>query len=341
MKLRVLISTDVLSEGQNLQDCSVIVNYDLPWAIIRLIQRVGRVDRIGQQADEILCYSFLPADGVERIIRLRDRVRQRLEENAEVVGSDEAFFADAQETRVVVDLYNEKSGILDDTNDSEVDLGSYAYQIWKNATDADPTLARKVEALPNEVYATKTRRNAADAKGVLVYTRTAQGNDALAWVDASGNAVTQSQLAILTAAACSADTAALPRTEDHHRLTGQGVAHILEEEKSFGGALGRPSGVRFKTYERLKRFRRSPDGQRDLFVSEEFVGQIDRAMEEIYRCPLYPSATDTLNRQLRAGADDRELAELAVELHKDGRLCVANDDDEVREPELVCSIGLV
>ncbi len=42
-------------EGQNLQDAAVIVNYDLPWAIIRLIQRAGRVDRIGQKSDKILC----------------------------------------------------------------------------------------------------------------------------------------------------------------------------------------------------------------------------------------------------------------------------------------------
>ena len=77
-ELHVLIATDVLSEGQNLQDAAIVVNYDLPWAIIRLIQRAGRVDRIGQQAETILCYSFLPADGVERIIRLRARVRQRL-----------------------------------------------------------------------------------------------------------------------------------------------------------------------------------------------------------------------------------------------------------------------
>ncbi|MBI1880631.1 MAG: NgoFVII family restriction endonuclease, partial [Chloroflexi bacterium] len=53
-ELRVLVATDVLSEGQNLQDSYIVVNYDLPWAIIRLIQRVGRVDRIGQQAPEIL-----------------------------------------------------------------------------------------------------------------------------------------------------------------------------------------------------------------------------------------------------------------------------------------------
>jgi superfamily II DNA/RNA helicase len=77
-ELRILVATDVLSEGQNLQDAAIVVNFDLPWAIIRLIQRAGRVDRIGQDAEQILCYSFLPADGVERLIRLRSRVRQRL-----------------------------------------------------------------------------------------------------------------------------------------------------------------------------------------------------------------------------------------------------------------------
>ena len=80
-----------MSEGQNLQDSAIVVNFDLPWAIIRLIQRAGRVDRIGQESEKILCYSFLPAEGVENLIRLRGRVRQRLHENAEVVGTDEAF----------------------------------------------------------------------------------------------------------------------------------------------------------------------------------------------------------------------------------------------------------
>jgi SNF2 family DNA or RNA helicase len=86
-ELRVLIATDVLSEGQNLQDCSIVINYDLPWAIIRLIQRVGRVDRIGQTAETIQCYTFLPAEGGEKIINLRARVRRRLQENADSVGT--------------------------------------------------------------------------------------------------------------------------------------------------------------------------------------------------------------------------------------------------------------
>src|SRR6266446_4841830 len=123
-ELRVLIATDVLSEGQNLQDSAIIVNYDLPWAIIRLIQRAGRVDRIGQKSDKIYCHSFLPADGVERIIQLRRRVRQRLRENAEVVGSDEAFFEDETDEKPILDLYNEKSSILEES-DNEVDLASF------------------------------------------------------------------------------------------------------------------------------------------------------------------------------------------------------------------------
>ena len=110
-ELRVLISTDVLSEGQNLQDAAIVVNYDLPWPIVRLVQRAGRVDRIGQQSDTIYCYSFLPADGVERLLRLRERVRVRLQQNAEVVGTDEAFFEDETDSQSFIDLYNEKARI--------------------------------------------------------------------------------------------------------------------------------------------------------------------------------------------------------------------------------------
>jgi superfamily II DNA or RNA helicase len=154
-ELRILIATDVLSEGQNLQDCAIVVNFDLPWAIIRLIQRAGRVDRIGQQAQNILCYSFLPAKGVERIIRLRKRVLLRLSENAEVVGSDEAFFEGDTNEAAMLNLYHERSGILDGDDDGEVDLASYAYRIWKEAIDRDPSLQKTIPDLPAVVYSTQ------------------------------------------------------------------------------------------------------------------------------------------------------------------------------------------
>jgi superfamily II DNA or RNA helicase len=334
-ELRIVITTDVLSEGQNLQDCSIVVNFDLPWAIIRLIQRAGRVDRIGQRADSIVCYSFLPADGVERIIKLRSRVKRRLEENAEVVGADELFFEDQDEAQAIRDLFTEKSGILDGEEDTEVDLASYAYQIWKNAVDSDPKIDKIISSLPNVVYSTKPFTPTSNKpEGALVYMRTEDNNDALAWVDKDGRSVTESQFTILKAAECTPDTPALEKHENHHEMVAKGVELIVNTEKSFGGQLGRPSGVRFRTYERLKAYSNEVKGT--MFD----LAEMNKAIEDIYRFPLLQSAVDTLNRQLKSGIDDHALAELVMSLRDEERLCHVSEKTESREPQIICSMGL-
>ncbi len=334
-ELRVLVATDVLSEGQNLQDCAIVVNYDLPWAIIRLVQRVGRVDRIGQQAENIFCYSFLPADGVERIIRLRSRVRQRLQENAEVVGTDEAFFEDDQDNQAVFDLYHEKADILDGEAESEVDLASYAYQIWKNAVTKDPKLNTIIPEMPSVVYSTKDYQASEDKpEGVLIYLRTADGTDALKWVDESGHSVTESQFTILRAAECAPDTPPMLRHEKHHELVRKGAEMIMEEEKSVGGGLGNKRGARFRTYERLKRYAEEIKGT--LLETEKLV----KSIEQVYRYPLKEYARDALNRQLRAGISDEDLAELAKDLWEEDRLCSVSEEKITNEPKIICSMGL-
>ncbi len=336
-ELRVLVATDVLSEGQNLQDCHIVVNYDLPWAIIRLIQRAGRVDRIGQKADTIFCYSFLPAEGVEKIIRLRSRVRQRLHENAEVVGADELFFEDQKDEETTLkDLYNEKAGILDGEADNEVDLSSYAYQIWKNAVDANPGLEKIVPNLPPVVYSSRLWTPAAEKpEGVLVYLKTADGNDALAWMNKAGESVTESQYAILRAAECKPDTPCVPRHANHHQLVQDGVKLIVKEERIVGGQLGRPSGARFRTYERLKAH--AEDIKGTLFESPI----LHKAIEQIYRYPLRQTAVDTLNRQLRSGITNQALADLVMALYEEDRLCIVHEKEESHEPRIICSMGLV
>lgn len=342
-ELRVLICTDVLSEGQNLQDSNVVVNFDLPWAIIRLIQRAGRVDRIGQRAEEIYCYSFLPADGVEQLIQLRARIRQRLQENAEVVGTDEAFFDD-EEANTIRNLYTEQQGVLDDTDD-EVDLASYAWQIWKQATQDDPDLARTVESLPPVVYSAKAfaldearfPMLGADAAkgGALVYVKSPEGNDHLAWVGANGKTVTESQFTVLRAAECPPDTPAVARRENHHELVATGLQLAVSQDKAVGGGLGRPSSARRRAYERLKPY--ATEQMKTLFRDEE----LERALDDMYQRPLLETSADLLNRLMRSGVNEEELAGAVKSLREEGRLTYAEDDTTLREPRVVCSMGLI
>ena len=336
--LRVLIATDMLSEGQNLQDCSIVVNYDLPWAIIRLIQRAGRVDRIGQTSEEILCHSFLPADGVERIIDLRGRVQRRLGENAEVVGTDEVFFEgdEPDDGASVRDLYNGRSGILDDEGelDSEVDLASHAYQIWKNAITEDPSLEEDIARMPDVVFS--SRHHVPDQRhpeGVLVFVRTGDGNDALAYVDSEGESITESQLEILSVAECDPDTPAFEHRDDHHSLVETGVRHLANESRRVGGQLGPRRGARYRVYTRLREYLGDIRGT-------FFAAPLERALNEIYRYPLRQTATDSLNRQLQAGVDDNTLAELVMTLREENMLCIIQENAEVAEPRIICSMGL-
>ena len=121
-----------------------------------------------------------------------------------------------------------------------------------------------------------------------------------------------------------------------HELVKKGVELIVEEEKSVGGQLGRPSGARFRTYERLKDYAQKIEGT--LFDSKELL----RAIDDIYRHPLRQTATDTLNRQLRSRVSDETLAQLVVALRDEDRLCLIHEEEEeIREPKIICSMGLV
>ncbi|MBR4172205.1 MAG: helicase, partial [Kiritimatiellae bacterium] len=219
---RILIATDMLSEGQNLQDAHIVVNYDLPWAIIRLIQRAGRVDRIGQKAAEVFCYSFFPQEGVNKVIRLRDRLVARMNDNAETVGSDEVFFEGNKQN--LTDIFTEKAGILDELDDGEVDLASQAFQIWESATKGNPVLRERIQNMADVVYSTKPADEFPE--GVITYARTRSDSDVLVWLNTAGQVESQSPCKIFKALACRIETPKLPPLADHHALVARAISSI-------------------------------------------------------------------------------------------------------------------
>ena len=333
-ELRVLIATDVLSEGQNLQDAHVIVNYDLPWAIIRLIQRAGRVDRIDQSSEQIYCYSFFPADKVEEIIRLRRRLNDRINENAHIVGSDEVFFEGNEQN--LRDMYNEKSGSLDeDEDDAEVDLGSQAWQIWKNATDANPKLKQIIPELSNIVYSTKAASNSLE-DGVITYARTYNDFDVLSWYNSKGEMVSQSQKRILQAMACTIDEPRLEPQDNHLELVDKAVTSIRTENTNVGGILGSRFSTKRRIYELLNHYYEQPD---DIF-NQDKKGFLKFAIDQIYNYPLLENSKFILGRMLRNSSQD-DIVDTVVEMYKNGNLCrVDEDKTKHKDPVIICSMGL-
>lgn len=332
---RVLIATDVLSEGQNLQDAHVIVNFDLPWAIIRLIQRAGRVDRIGQEADHIDCYSFFPADGIETIISLKRRLNQRINENAQIVGSDELFFEGNEQN--LRDMYNEKSGVLDDDDDADVDLGSLAYQIWKNATDANPKLKAIIPNLSNVVYSTKSTNNTME-EGVITYAKTYNDYDVLVWLDKNGNEITRSQKRILQALECPIDEPVQPTLENHHELVARAIDDIADEATvSIGGILGNRFSTRYRIIQLLEKYYEQPP---TLFFDVDKRQQLKLSIDDIYNYPLLENSKFMLGRLLRTATND-DIVESVLDMRSSGNLCRIDEDKvKSKDPSIICSMGI-
>lgn len=170
--------------------------------------------------------------------------------------------------------------------------------------------------------------------GAMVYVRTADGNDALAWVDEEGKTVTESQHEILRAAACEPATPALPRLANHHPLVQKAVAGIQTEHITTGGQLGKPTSARRRVYERLKDY--AANVKDSLFD----IKPLHLAIDEIYEAPLTEAARDLLNREMRSGINDEKLVALVLSLAEEDRLCVTKDDVEAREPKIICSLGI-
>ncbi len=145
-EIDLLIGTDCISEGQNLQDCDYLINYDIHWNPVRIIQRFGRIDRIGSINDRVQLVNFWPTSDLNRYIKLKNRVEARMalvdiaatqgdnllepEEIQDVI-SDELTYRDQQLRRLqkeVLDLeeFNESIALNEFTlDDFRIELMKY------------------------------------------------------------------------------------------------------------------------------------------------------------------------------------------------------------------------
>jgi len=151
-ELTLLVTTDVMSEGVNLQAGNLVVNYDFHWNPVRLIQRVGRVDRIGSENERISVYNFLPDPKIEEDLKLEVAVSSKIDEIHNVIGEDYAILAKTEKIneRDMYAIYKEDGSILDyeDSNPLEpTEFEQLLIDIHKN----DPVLWDKFRKIPGGV----------------------------------------------------------------------------------------------------------------------------------------------------------------------------------------------
>ena len=317
-EIDVLVATDVLSEGQNLQDASIVVNYDLPWAIIRLIQRAGRVDRVGQLSETVEILSFFH-ESIEEVLTLRERIRHRLSQNAQAFGSDEKFFGTKDETAIIEGLYN--GDVPEDGSEADNDASSIAYEIWMKAKELDPERAQRIEKMPDLTFATRpARQDEQDAIGV--YVRTERGVDAFG-ISAENHLQLMTSYEALKFFECEIDTIGKKLLMDHFDEVRDLVHGPLRQPEIVAGQL---TGIRKRIYNRLRA------NLMDMSVELSF------ALESIYSKPLTAEAEGRIAKALTARSDE-DLATLVTALHNDGRLVMA--DNPGKDPiRIVCSMGV-
>ena len=123
-EVRVLLATDIVSEGQNLQDCARVLNYDLHWNPVRLIQRFGRVDRIGTQHEVINLHNTLPDTAVDEELSLTERLIGRIQLFHDLIGLDSKLLSELERlnANAMYRIYEAKQ--LPDIDDSLDEGGS-------------------------------------------------------------------------------------------------------------------------------------------------------------------------------------------------------------------------
>lgn len=184
----VLIATDCIAEGQNLQDCDYLINYDIHWNPVRIIQRFGRIDRIGSRNKEIQLVNYWPDMELDEYIQLKGRVESRMKATILTSTGDDNLLSDNEKGDLeyrrkqlkhlqeeVVDIEDMDTGIniMDlGLNEFRLDLLSYIKEhpdIEHAPFGMNAVAGAKGDVKPGVIYVLKNRNNAVniDKKNLL------------------------------------------------------------------------------------------------------------------------------------------------------------------------------
>mgnify|MGYP003825709207 FL=1 len=148
--LRILIATDILAEGINLHRSNILVNYDLPWNPTRVLQRAGRVNRLGTKHSNVYIFNFFPTTHSDEHLGLELNITNKIQMFHDILGEDAKYLSDGEEvsSQQLFDTLNNKKAYTgeDEEGDSELKY----LEMMRNLRDKDPDLFEKIKKLPKK-----------------------------------------------------------------------------------------------------------------------------------------------------------------------------------------------
>lgn len=243
---RILIATEVLSEGVNLHRSNVVINYDIPWNPTRMMQRVGRINRVDTPFDTIYTFNFFPTVQSEDQIKLRKTAEAKINAFLTLLGGDAALLTEGEPV-TSHELFNRL--ISKETLTGEGDMGESELKylnIIKNIRDQEPDLFEKIKRLPKKARSSKnnTSQSRPD-ESLLTYFRWGKLQKFFLSVNGEG----AKEIDFISAAGyfdCNVDEPKKPLKKDFYKLLDQNKKAFEEatliEESTSGNRRGRDTG---------------------------------------------------------------------------------------------------
>ncbi|MCD6358754.1 MAG: helicase, partial [Dehalococcoidia bacterium] len=308
-EITTLFTTDVLAEGLNLQDCDKIVNYDLHWNPVRLIQRFGRIDRIGSDYDVIYGYNFLPETGIERNLGLTQKLHNRIQEIHDTIGEDSAILDRTEQLNedAMYAIYEKKGGqlsLFEGEEDEFVDLNE-AEEILRQLKGEKPEEYERISNLRDGIRTTKP----STSRGLYVFCQ-AGNYQQLFHLDEAGNIVTRDIPRILGTIKCG------PALEGQKLPEGYNIA-VMKVKRQFAEEFKHRQAEREHTLSLTQGQRYVLRELRVLFSTtedENLKAQIN-ILEKAFRGPMTIAVNKELNRVRRNGIMGQSLFEVLRDIY--------------------------
>lgn len=344
-EISILVATDVMSEGLNLQDGDVVVNYDLHWNPVRLIQRFGRIDRIGTENDRVWGFNFLPEAKLEKNLGLQEVLKRRIQEIHDTIGEDAAILDKEEQVNEVsmFAIYEKKGGQLTMFEEEEgefLDI-SEAEELMRTLRTSEPDEFKRIAALRDGI---RSSRAMFSGTGRYVFCQAGKFQQ-LFFTSEDGATVTRDIPAVLGRVKCSRTEPATVLPKDHNQAVMKILNAFTDEVKHRRAqqqhSLSLTAAQGYVLRELRAFYSQIKEGDMDL------KGQVVK-LEEAFKRPATAAIRRQLNSLRRNGVVGNPLVRALSDLYHDHGLNEqVYEERRQREqeagelPRIICSEGFV